>query len=316
MKAIRFEKFGSPEVLKYVDVEQPVINKQDCQTLLIKVIASGVNPIDAKIRSGSSFASAGLVMPSGLGFDICGEVVGKSADVRQVEIGEYILGRLEYKNLTGYSQYCKINVNQAIIKPKKVNSDQAACLPIAGLTAWQSLYTYGKLQKSERVLIHAASGGVGHLAVQLAKKTGAYVIATASKKNHQFVHALGADEMIDYKNTPFDQVAQGIDLVIDLVGGDTGIQSLKVLKSNGRLVTIPTNTRDEILAHAKQLGINASGMLATTNLAQLETLAQLVAEDKLTIYISKSLSLKEASQAHIALETGRTVGKIVLTCEH
>ncbi|WP_440992906.1 NADP-dependent oxidoreductase [Cysteiniphilum litorale] len=182
MKAIQFNSFGSPQVLQCTEIDPPTIDANDRNTLLIKVFASGINPIDAKIRNGSSFASANINFPSGIGFDISGEIIDKSIDVQNINMGQHIIGRLGFDNLNGYSQYCKIKTNQVVIKPDRLTWEQAACLPIAGLTAWQALYTHGKLQKNERVLIHAGAGGVGHLAIQLAKATGAYIITTASKK--------------------------------------------------------------------------------------------------------------------------------------
>lgn len=314
MKVIQFNAFGSPQVLQYTEIDPPTINADDRNTLLIKVFASGVNPIDAKIRNGSSFASASLTFPSGIGFDISGEVIDKSMDVQNIKIGEPIIGRLGFDNLNGYSQYCKIKTNQVVMKPDKLTWEQAACLPIAGLTAWQALYTHGKLEAGERVLIHAGAGGVGHLAIQLAKATGAYIVTTTSKKNHDFVKSLGANEVIDYRVEPFENTIKDIDLVIDLVGGDTGIRSLKTLQSKGRLVTIPTNTRDQVLAHAHKLNYKAYGMLAETNLSQLSNLAGLCQDRSLYVHIAHTFNLEEAYQAHELLETGHTTGKIALRC--
>ncbi|WP_440682465.1 NADP-dependent oxidoreductase [Cysteiniphilum halobium] len=314
MKAIQFNAFGSPEVLQYTEVDTPKIDPADQNMLLIKVVASGVNPIDAKIRNGSSFASANIQFPSGIGFDISGEVIDKSIDVQDIAIGQHIIGRLGFDNINGYSQYCKIKTNQVVIKPEKLTWEQAACLPIAGLTAWQALHTHGKLQQHERVLIHAGAGGVGHLAIQLAKAAGAYVITTASKKNHDFVKSLGADEVIDYQLAPFENTINNIDLVIDLIGGDTGIRSFKTLKSNGRLVTIPTNTKDKVLTYAGNFNHHACGMLAETNLSQLNTLAKLCADGHLYMHAHTIFALEKAYAAHQLLETGHTIGKISLRC--
>jgi len=175
------------------------------------------------------------------------------------------------------------------------------------------VHKHGKIKSGERVLIHAGAGGVGHLAIQIAKLAGAYVITTASQKHHAFLTDLGVDEIIDYRNTPFIDVVTDIDLVIDLVGGDVGLQSLKALKPTGRIVTVPTITRDTILAKASKENIEATGMLAENNKADLEALAELIAEKKITLKVSASFPLAEARDAHDLLETKRTQGKIVLT---
>ena len=314
MKAIKFKQFGTPKVLELVETPLPILTNENKGEMLIKIISVGLNPIDAKIRDGSSFVSKNLTLPSCLGFDLCGEVVELGVGVSDFHVGDMILGKIEgYDHPSAYSEYCIVNETHIISKPKSLDVNQAGTLPTAGLTAWQAVHEHGKVKSGERVLIHAGAGGVGHLAIQIAKLVGAYVITTASQKHHAFLTDLGVDEIIDYRNTPFIDVVNDIDLVIDLVGGETGLQSLKVLKPTGRIVTVPTITRDAILAKASEENIEATGMLAENSKADLEALANLIAEKKITLKVSASFPLAEASAAHDLLETKRTQGKIVLT---
>ena len=174
---------------------------------------------------------------------------------------------------------------------------------------------HGKVEANQRVLVHAAAGGVGHIAVQLAKHAGAYVIATASTVNHDFVKSLGADEVIDYNKTPFQTVVADMDLVIDFVGAQTGILSLKTLKATGKIVTVPTITAETILEKAKEQQITATSMIAKTELSQLQALAEMIDARELQLHISQSFPLKEAIKAHTFLEAGHTRGKMVLICD-
>lgn len=310
MKAIQFKEFGPPKVLEWLDVEKPEVSEGD---VLLKVAAAGINPIDAKIRDGSSFAAQQLTLPAGMGFDVCGEVVECGENVTAFQVGQMVLGNVgRHDNPSAYAQYCLAKPADLVLKPEKLSAEDAAALPIAGLTAWQAVHAVGHVKKGERVLIQAAAGGVGHLAVQFAKLAGAYVIGTASHKHHEFLQSLGIDEIIDYHKAAFDEVLTDIDIVIDLVGGETGLRSLAVLKSGGRIVTVPTITRDEILQRAKSLDIEATGMLAETNQNDLTSIANLIADGKVKINVAEALPMKDAARAHQLLEEKRTQGKLVL----
>lgn len=310
MKAIQFNQFGAPEVLVWADIPKPLISSD---TLLLKVLAAGVNPIDAKIRDGSSFVATSLVLPSGLGFDVSGEVVECGHAVNQFKKGNIVLGTVgRHDHPSAYAEYCLAKPDDVILKEPSLGILQAAALPIAGLTAWQAVHEYGKLQGGERVLIHAAAGGVGHLAVQFAKLAGATVIATASSQHHDFLKSLAVDQLIDYRQVSFEEVVTDVDAVIDLVGGEVGMRSLRVLNSSGRIITVPTITRDDILAKAKLENIEAIGMLAETNVDDLKKIAALVAAKKVQLNIAAEFPLSEAVKAHRFLEEKHTRGKIVL----
>ncbi len=309
MKAIQIKKFGTPEVLEYLELPTPTINDNE---ILLQIEAAGINPVDMKIRNGTSGLAKKLNLPTGLGFDLAGKVAKVGKNIKACKIGDSVVGKVNYDKPRAYAEYCMVTPNEIVARPKELSTIDAAALPTAGLTAWQVLHQYGKLQRGERVLIHAAAGGVGHLAVQIAKKMGAEVFATATQKNHQFLVELGADHCIDYTQTPFEKIAHDIDLVVDLVGGETGLRSFKVLKKNGRMVTVPTNTRDEIIKQAQSLGIQVSGILAEMNQKDLTELVKLLVAGDLKIQIARTFPLKETIQAHQLLETGRTQGKIVL----
>ena len=310
MKAIQFKEFGPPSVLLWEDISVPIVTEH---SLLIKVFAAGVNPIDAKIREGTSFVSKSLILPSGLGFDVCGEVIALGSKINSFAVGDIVMGTVgRHDNPSAYSEYCLATPEDIIVKPSLLEVGKAAALPIAGLTAWQAVHRCAKIQKGERVLIQAAAGGVGHLAVQFAKLIGVTVIATASTQNHEFLISLGVDQPVDYKKAAFEDQLTDIDVVIDLVGGEVGLRSLRVLKPGGRIVTVPTITRDEILEKAKGENINAMGMLAETSLKDLSEVANLVASGKVQLTIAAQFPISEAVKAHELLEKKHTRGKIVL----
>lgn len=309
-KTIQFKQFGGPEVLELMEVPIPSLKANE---LLLKIYAAGVNPIDAKIREGSSFVAKSLTLPAGLGFDVCGEVVECGVEITAFKKGDAVFGSVgRYDHPSAYAEYCIAKQNDLIQKPAGLDLVQAAALPTVGLAAWQALHTVGQVKKNERVLIHAAAGGVGHLAVQIAKMAGAYVIGTASGEQPAFLRQLGVDDIINYTQQPFEEKLKDIDLVIDLVGGDTGVRSLSVLKPTGRIVTVPTNTRDLILAEAKKKNIKAMGMLAEIVVSELQLLADMIASKQIQLQIAATFPLKDAVKAHQILEQKHTQGKIVL----
>jgi len=310
MKGIQFAEFGPPSVLRYVDIATPILTASE---MLLKVRAAGINPIDAKIREGSSFVARKLILPSGLGYDICGEIVECGSHIREFKVGDVVLGSIgRHEHPGAYAEYCKANISEVILKPQSLDVAVAAAIPIPGLTAWQAIHRYGKIKTGDHVLIQAAAGGVGHLAVQFAKAAGAYVIATASAKHHEFLSALGVDLIIDYTKQDFTEIVHDVDLVIDLVGGAVGIKSIQVLKPNGILVTVPTITKDQILEQARQRPIHAIGMLAEMDLNDLKQITQLVANNIVKIQIEQRFALKDAAKAHELLQQKHTQGKLIL----
>lgn len=311
MHATQFDRFGPPSVLQYQSIEQP---QPQAGEFLIKVIAAGINPIDSKIRDGSSFVAQKLTLPSGLGFDVCGEIIDINGACTDFKVGDIVFGSIgRHDNPSSYAEYCIGKPDDVAKKPEQLDPIVAAALPIAGLTAWQTLHRSAKVQPGQRILIHAAAGGVGHLCVQLAKLAGCDVIATASKRHHDFLNQLGVDQIIDYTTTDFVENCHELDAVIDLVGGDTGKRSAKVIKPQGILVTVPTISRDAVLRAASTYPIQATGMLAENCTDDLSKLGQLCAQGKLLVQIDSGLPLKDADLAHQRLLEGHTQGKIVLT---
>ncbi len=313
MRAVQLNQFGGPEVLQLVDVPKPSVNDDE---VLIKVLAAGVNPLDGKIRDARSSLAKTFAkqLPIGMGFELCGSVEKCGASVNDFKQGDQVFGLVGLHDRPGaYAEYYLAKSSELAKKPAALDFIQAGALPIVGLTAWQAIHRHGQLKAGERVLIHAGAGGVGHLAVQIAKLQGAYVIATASAKHHEFLTDLGVDQIVDYTKQPFAEVVSDIDLVIDLVGGETGMRSLEVLNSSGRLITVPTLTRDEILAKAKQLGLTASGMLAEMRTEDLHALADLIINKTIQLKIAHVFPLTDVVAAHQQLDSMRTQGKIVLT---
>ena len=315
MKIIEINSFGSSDVLNLRSTSMPCIDESMKDTLLIKVYAAGINPIDSKVRAGTSFASESVSFPLGLGYDVCGEVINKTSDVSDINVGDVVFGMLDLKKPGAYSEYCLVERHRVILKPSSIKYTEAAALPIAGLTAWQALNNHGELKKGEKVLINAAAGGVGHLAVQIAKSLWAYVIAITSSKNESFLQDLGADKVILYDQDDFTDKVSDIDLVIYLIGGDVGEKSLDVLKSSGRVITVPTITRDYVIEKSRNRGIVAKGMLAQMNSNDLEQIVNMLVTRNVNLHLDKVFSFDQVKIAHELIDSGHTRGKLVLSTE-
>lgn len=306
MKAIRIHEFGGPEVLRIEDVPIPEPAKDE---VLIKVYASGVNPVDWKIRNGARKQKFPSNLPLILGWDVSGVVEKAGSDVKNLNVGDEVYSRPDPTRNGTYAEYVVVKANQVGHKPKSIDHIHAAAIPLAGLTAWQGLFDYGQLQPGQKVLIHAASGGVGSFAVQFAKWKGAYVIGTTSEKNINMVKALGADEVIDYKHEKFEEKLKDIDLVFDTLGGETQKKSLQVLKYGGRLIA---TVKPEYQEAAKEKNIHLESYMAQSYPDQLDEIARLVDEGKVKPVIAKILSLDEAAEAQKISENGHVDGKIIL----
>ena len=305
MKAVQIHHYGGPEALVYEDVPMPAINDDD---VLIKVEAASINPIDWKVRSGLR-KDPNRHLPLILGWDVSGVIERLGKNVTDFQPGDQVYSRPDVTRNGAYAEYIAVRASEIALKPQSLEYSKAAAVPLAGITAWQGLFTHGKLQKGQKVLIQGASGGVGTLAVQLAKWAGAYVIGTASAKNVEFLRQLGADEVIDYEKEHFENKLHNIDLVFDTIGGDTQIKSLNVLKPGGILVST-VGIKDEEMVKAR--GITGIAYMAQSSAEQLHQLAQLIDQGRLMPIISKTFPLSEAAEAQIESEEGHTRGKIVL----
>ncbi|MGH8760733.1 MAG: NADP-dependent oxidoreductase [Burkholderiales bacterium] len=306
MKAVRIHVYGGPEVLKYEEAPRP---KPGAGEVLIRVHAAGVNPVDWKIREGYFKGRVDHSLPLILGWDLSGVVEATGPGVAGLEEGEEVYSRPDIARDGADAEYIVVRETEVALKPKSIDHIHAAAIPLAALTAWQSLFDAGGLSTGQKVLIHAAAGGVGSFAVQLAKWKGAHVIGTASKRNQDFVKNLGADETIDYRTTRFEEVIHEVDVVFDTIGGETQKRSWKVLKKGGILVSIvgPPSAK-EATAH----GVRQASVFVQPSAAQLTELAKLVDSGKLKPIVETVLPLSEARRAHELSQTGHTRGKIVL----
>jgi NADPH:quinone reductase-like Zn-dependent oxidoreductase len=271
-----------------------------------------VNPVDWKIRSGMFRGGIDFAMPATLGFDIAGEVEAVGEGVTAFKKGDPVFAYVALNRGGGYAQFAIAKASEAARMPAGLDMANAGATPLVALTAWQALFDQGKLAKGQTVLIHGGAGGVGHMAVQLAKWKGAKVIATASADNRDFVKSLGADEVIDYKAVKFEDVVKDVDMVLDTVGGDTTNRSAAVLKRGGILVTI---AGDADPARFAERGARATDMLVEPNAGQLAQIATLMEAGSLKTHVGLQLPLKDAAEAHRRSEAGISRGKIVLVVE-
>jgi NADPH:quinone reductase-like Zn-dependent oxidoreductase len=305
MKAVTISKYGDQSVLIYTDIERP---KPKSDEILVHNRAVAVNPVDWKIRNGLG-ELFGLKLPVVLGCEIAGTVEEAGGGVRDLQVGAAVYGYVNLQRNGGYAEYTIAKSDEIAPKPESLDFDNAAAVPVGALTSWQAIFDTANLQAGQRILITGASGGVGSMAVQLAKAKGAFVIATASGKNEEFVRNLGADEFVDYTREKFEERVRDLDAVFDTIGGDTLEQCFATLRRGGCLVSIVTPPSNE---KAEKLGIRASMIGVQPNGQQLREINRLIAAGKLKTNIATVLSLSEVRKAHQLSESGRTRGKIIL----
>ena len=306
MKAIRIHEYGDRSVLRYEDAPTPEIADDD---VLVRIVASSINPVDWKVRRGYLASMIDYPMPLILGWDFSGVVERVGSAVTQFEPGDEVFARPDITRNGTYAEYIAVNASEIARKPRYISHVQAACLPLAGITAWEVLFTAGQVEAGQTVLIHAAAGGVGSLAVQLAHWRGARVIATCSAANRPLVASLGADEIIDYRTTPFQDVARDVDMVFDTQGGAVQEASWKVLKPGGILVSCSVPP-DKV--KAESLGLRQAFVFIQPNAAILDQLAALVEGGQLRTLIGAEFALADLALAHELSETGHARGKIAI----
>lgn len=307
-RAVVINEYGGKEKLAEAKVSLPELGADQ---VLVKDAATSINPIDWKLREGYLKQMFPWSFPIILGWDVAGEIVEVGQKVKDYHVGDRIFARPETTRFGTYADYTIVDTNLLAPLPESIAFTEAAAVPLAGLTALQALFDHGSLKAGEKVLIHAGAGGVGTYAIQLAKNAGAYVITTASPRNHELVKKLGADEVIDYHTTDFEEVLTDIDLVFDTMGGEIQKKSFSVLKEHGRLISV-LSIEDETLAATKQ--IEAKAIWLRTNGEQLSELAKLMADGKLVSVIGETFPLTRQGvyDAHALSETHHAVGKIVL----
>jgi NADPH:quinone reductase-like Zn-dependent oxidoreductase len=311
MRVITQLSTGGPEVLELGEAEIP----QPLPTeIRVRVAAAGVNPVDWKTRAGAGMAAVLGPPPFTVGWDVAGTVDAVGAGVTRFAVGDAVFGMPWFpRQAGGYAEFVTGPSRHFAHRPAGLSEVEAAGLPLAGLTAWQCLTEIAAVQPGQRVLVHAAAGGVGHLAVQIAKARGAFVVGTASVGKHNLLHDLGIDEAVDYRAEAFEKAIEPVDLVLDLIGGDVAVRSLDVLHPEGRLLCLPSAAAADALAAAADRGVRATAMLVEPDGHGLEALARLVEDRRLRVLVSETFPLERASHAHRAGELGRTAGKLVLT---
>ena len=312
MKAIILKDFGGVENLVPAEIPVPTIVADE---VLVKLKAISINPVDVKTRSGKGVAA--LIKdesPIILGWDISGEITEVGADVTGFKPGDEVFAMIDFpKTGKAYAEYVKAKANELALKPAGVSHEEAAAATLAALTAWQAFHSNAPVKPGDRVLIHAASGGVGHYAVQIAKHLNAYVIATSSAVNRDFVLGLGTDEHIDYKAQPFETATGNIDFVLDTIGGEYIDRSLQVMKKGGTIISIVSGMNETVTPKANALGINGHNTRVKPNAENMATIAGLLQKGIIKSHISKVFPFEQMADAHLQLESGRTVGKVVLT---
>ncbi|USY17042.1 NADP-dependent oxidoreductase [Nocardiopsis exhalans] len=307
MRAISQNNHGGPEVLQEIRAPRPAPGPSE---ILVAVRAAGINPTDWKHRSAGLFLNR---LPLVLGWDVSGVVAAVGYGVTLFQPGDEVFGMLPYPHGVGsHAEYAVGPARAFTRKPAGIDHVQAGALPLAALTAYQALVDTAGIRAGQRVLVHAAAGGVGHLAVQIAKAHGAHVIGTASTPKHDFLRELGADEVIDYREVDFAEATGDIDVVLDPLAGEVAARSLEVLRPGGTLVSL-LPLRGEVVEQAAQRGIRATPMLVEADHAGMNAVAELVEKGALRAHVEAVFPLAEAAEAHALGETNRTTGKIVLT---
>ncbi|WP_343524199.1 NADP-dependent oxidoreductase [Pedobacter sp.] len=306
MKAILLHKFGQPEALQFSETAKPVINNDQ---VLIKVIAAGINPVDAKIRSGLHRSSKSLQLPAILGKDVSGIIEQVGSNVSAFKIGDEIFGIVN----GSYAAYTTASPDTIVKKPAHVSFYEAAAIPTAGLTAYQAVHEQLQIKAGQKVLIQSAAGGVGHLAVQFAKFAGAYVYGTASAKNAAFLSELGVDEIINYKEQKFEEIATELDAVMDTMGGEILYRAIKIVKPGGKVVCLPSSTKDDPIAlkMAEERNIELIWPMMQPSKEQLQLFATWLEKEKLRVKVEKVFSLTDMVSAHKTIESHGVSGKIV-----
>jgi len=334
VKAAAIDRYGGNEQVKVRDLPAPVPGPTQ---VLIDVHAAGVNPVDFKIRGGKLKAVRKVTFPFILGNEVSGVVRGAGSGAKRFKVGDEVFVRLSKLDCSGFAEQAVVDESLVARKPPKLSHAEAAGLPLAGLTAWQALTDYAHLKAGESALIHAGAGGVGSLAIQMAKHLGAKVFTTASASSRPLVESLGADRVIDYRTERFEDVARaagGMDVVFDTMGGETLKRSFSAVKRGGRVVCInnlpdaPTARQLEMkglfvavlglmswpwLRRARKAGATYQYLFMLPNGAQLQHLADLVEQGKLKPVMDRTFPLDQAAEALAYVEAGKAHGKVVIT---
>jgi NADPH:quinone reductase-like Zn-dependent oxidoreductase len=310
MRAIVQNAFGEPDVLQLADRPIP---EPTATEVRVRVQAAGVNPVDWKTRAGKGIA-AQWGLPLTVGWDVAGIVDAVGPGVTRFAVGDPVFGMPWFpRPASAYAEFVTAPSRHFARRPDALGVIEAGGLSLAGLTAWQCLVDVARVQAGQRVLVHAGAGGVGHLAVQIAKSRGAHVIATASAAKHDLLADLGVDEAVDYRGQKFEEVVEPVDVVYDLIGGDVSVRSLDVLRPDGVMIILPSAAAAAAVEAARERGLRAVGVVVEPDGDGLEELAALIESGGLRVLVDETFPLDRAADAHRLGEQGRATGKIVLT---
>jgi NADPH:quinone reductase-like Zn-dependent oxidoreductase len=311
MRAVVLDRYGPADLLAVAGRSMPVPGPTEIR---VKVVAAGVNPVDWKTRAGGGMAGLLGAPPVVLGWDVAGVVDALGPGVTRFAVGDRVLGMPRFPHQAGcYAEFVTGPSRHFAKLPDGLAWEQAGGLPLAGLTAWQCVVDIAEVRHGQRVLVHAAAGGVGHLAAQIALDRGAYVIGTASSAKHRLLGSLGLHEAINYRGTSFEHVVEPVDVVIDAVGGDVAMRSLDTLRPGGLLICLRGDSAQEAIAAAPHRGLRAIGMIVEPDGDGLEELAEMARTRRLKVLVEETFPLERAPEAHKVGERGGTTGKLVLT---
>jgi NADPH:quinone reductase-like Zn-dependent oxidoreductase len=312
MKAIILKQPGSVEALQFTEIETPIPADNE---VLIQVKAISINPVDVKTRAGKGvYGRIKTENPLIIGWDIAGIVTGLGKDVTRFKAGDKVFGMVNFPGHgKAYAEHVAASDTQLALIPDNISFEEAAAATLTALTAWQALVHNAKVKAGQNVLVHAASGGVGHFAVQLAKHLGAHVTGSSSEKNKDFILSMGADTHIDYQNYDWENHAEEFDFVLDAVGGDNIDKSILVTKPGGTVISIPTGLNEHVTEKAKAKGVNGYFILVQSSGDDMQEIASLLEKGILKAHVSETFSFEDMPAAHLQIESGRTVGKVVVT---
>ncbi|MCJ8165906.1 NADP-dependent oxidoreductase [Pontibacter sp. E15-1] len=311
MKAMILTAPGDVENFQLAEIDTPKPQKNE---VLVKVKAISVNPVDTKTRAGEAFY--GQLKDDGpviVGWDISGEVAEVGEGVTEFKPGDGVFGMVNFPGSgKAYAEYVAAPVAHLAHKPANISHEEAAAATLAALTAWQVLVHEAKIQSGQRVLIHAAAGGVGHFAVQIAKHFGAYVIGTASVENHDFLRSLDVDETIDYKRQKVEEVVKNVDIVLDSLGVENTLKSLKTLRSGGKIVSILGGANDTVQEEASKHHIEAKNYLVHSSAEDMTQLADLLQRGIIRAHVAFTFPFEDMAKAHQQVESHKTRGKVTV----
>jgi len=311
MRAYILEEFGGIDRLLIKDIDIPEVADNQ---VLIRVNAISINPVDVRTRAGSAMAQfLKQDMPLILGWDIAGQVVSVGAGVAKFKVDDRVFGMVNFLGHgKGYAEYVAAPETHLAKIPSNTNFEEAAAATLSALTVWQFLVHEAKIKSGDKVLVQAASGGVGHYAVQIAKHFGAYVIGVSSSKNKDFVLSLGADEHISYDQQEVTDVISNADIVVDAFAFDSLYKSLKIVKQGGLIISLLPMISKEVIEKAKEKNVKIFYSLVKSNEADIQSIAKLLETGAIKSRISKTFPFGKMGEAHLAMESGKTVGKIIV----